>query len=306
MRTVLLVTQDADYLARTRGALSKAGYIAFGSKSAADARQVLPLLDDIGIIMVDEKIGMEAAAELASASWFTEEAFRPAVLLLSERYQPGVLASAIALGLAGMWVKSETDKALVECLAMLLEPVGSAEVGFPMPRLSDAAIPTGGPFLPRDREWFESRLISEWGYSRQHGTPLALLMVGALGRERLLSAVGKAGLAEIMDTVELITRAELSSRDTVGRYDEGVVGILLAEAEERQAIATGTRLMRAFRETEFGDSNRSVRVRFAGGISIQDSERKRRWKDMKVEALAMLENRESRSLDSETVAIHAA
>ncbi len=286
MRTVLIVTQD-EQLGEHRGdLLSEFGFLTLSARTREEALNVKKSIK-VDLIITDHRLGYSAALNLAGTMGEMVTGDDTPVLLITEEYDPAILAKSMVDGLAGVVARTESDDTFLERVDVLTgftvaRPASKDESG------NDSVPPNAYSFI-RDRDWFESMLIAEWGYSRQHNTPMTLMLVTATDLEGFIDDHGQDSVRVAMSTAELIVRAELPSRDTVARFDSTTIGLVMADTPANKAAAMGIRLRRILESTEFGSVNKSLRMTFAAGAATQNEGEIRGWTELKNEALEKLE-----------------
>lgn len=277
MLSILLVSNDEKYCERTVSVLSYHDYIVLSAQNAEEAGNVIHSIK-VGLILFDINLGYEAALALSGGTEARTLDEATPLMVLVDTNDPAILVKVVKDGLAGMVSKADGEDALIERLKVLTGSIARR------PAASRGRDRTSYSFS-RDRDWFESMLVAEWGYSRQNETPVSLMMLAMEDIDNLVAVHGRDVIDGVMNTVELIIRAEVSSRDTVARFDKGVVGLVLAETQGRKAIVLAARLRKVLENTEFGNVNWSFRPSFTTGISAQEGGEIRGWTELKQEAL---------------------
>lgn len=131
--------------------------------------------------------------------------------------------------------------------------------------------------IPRER--FAERLAGELERSRRHTTPLAVALL------RLDSGELAGGHDQTREGAVFVLRRSLRQIDLLARWDPDTFAVLLAETEERAAVATLERLRRAVSESPPAGQ---ARLRTTAGVAQFRQNRHLRPDDLLSEAEAAL------------------
>jgi len=282
MRSILMVTDDTRYAAAAHGDLTDAGFfvVHFDSleETEAFACSIRP-----DLVIADLRLGFESVVRLSSIAGGAPRKDATPVVVISDCDDALLTTRLISQGFTGIIPREARGAELLERLELLTGAI--AANGNSIPLEAERAYS-----FSRDRDWFDSMGLVEWGYSRQNKTPMALIILAMRDVEALIEEHGPEAIDSAMKTVEVITRAEISSRDTFARYGRGMIGIVLAETALREARLLGWSLREILADTEFGNVARSLRPSFVTGITSQEAGELKGWTEMKDAALTMANN----------------